>query len=222
MVQLLPPRVMALFPHGVLNVHPSLLPQYRGPLPVFWTYYNQERVSGVTVHFIDAGEDMGDIVKQARIPIAFGESSRSFLSQCAEKAAPLVVEALDDMRHGSLERRPQRSLSCPFRARFLKPGENPIAWNDWPIERIFHTLQGGGSLDLLPPRRFPLALMHWRVAGYDACPGTAGDAAVRWSGGCVCVVLRQGRIFLQPVPSVSQVWRGLRDWWRSSTREHSR
>lgn len=213
-VQLLPTRIMALFPRGILNVHPSLLPQYRGPLPVFWAYYHLDRVSGVTVHFIDAGVDTGDIVKQARLPIAFGETGRSFLTRCAEVAASLVVEALDEMQRGTLERRPQNALSRPIRARFLRPGENPIAWHDWPIERIFHTLRGSDNLDLLPPRRFPLTLVRWRVTGYDKRAGGNVEPIIKWSGGRVCVVLRQGRIFLRPIPSFTQARRGLWAWRR--------
>src|SRR5207247_1228061 len=64
MAQLLPIDVVRRFPGGILNLHPSLLPKYRGPSPTFWEFWHREPEGGVTIHFIDEGEDTGDIVGQ--------------------------------------------------------------------------------------------------------------------------------------------------------------
>lgn len=66
--RLLPERIFGRFRLGVLNYHPSLLPAYRGPLPLLWQYFFEEPQMGVSVHLIDAGEDTGDIVAQQALP----------------------------------------------------------------------------------------------------------------------------------------------------------
>jgi methionyl-tRNA formyltransferase len=61
---LLPPRALAIPPLGCVNIHPSLLPRYRGPSPTAWAILNGETTFGITIHYMDAGIDTGDIVAQ--------------------------------------------------------------------------------------------------------------------------------------------------------------
>ncbi|KPV50108.1 hypothetical protein SE17_28890, partial [Kouleothrix aurantiaca] len=70
----LPPALIALPPHGTLNVHPSLLPAHRGPAPLFWAFRAGEDSSGVTIHQMDADLDSGPIVRQARFALPDGMS----------------------------------------------------------------------------------------------------------------------------------------------------
>lgn len=63
---LLPPDVVALAPYGAVNLHPSLLPSYRGRAPLNWAILNGERELGLTAHFVDEGIDSGDIIEQVR------------------------------------------------------------------------------------------------------------------------------------------------------------
>jgi methionyl-tRNA formyltransferase len=204
MAQFLPPSVIDAFPRGILNAHPSLLPAYRGPNPLFWAYYHQEPTAGITIHFIDVGEDTGDIVKQGEVPIAFGERVKKVEGRCAELASLLMTEALDEMARGTLKRQSQRTLPCPFRARNLAPGDNPIPWRDWPIERVYHTLRGAdGFFDLLPHRPFPLNLMRWRIDSLEKRAGVAADPVIARSGTRYFVTHPEGRIYLRPRPSLS-------------------
>jgi len=69
MTQLLRKEAFSIPPLGSINLHPSLLPLYRGPNPWFWQYHKMEREGGVTVHFIDEKEDSGEIIGQAPYPI---------------------------------------------------------------------------------------------------------------------------------------------------------
>jgi methionyl-tRNA formyltransferase len=217
MAQLLPERIFQQFPRGVLNVHPSLLPNYRGPLAVFWAYYHQEPTIGLTVHFIDAGEDTGDIVKQKELTVGFGEDTRSLAARYADVAGDLVLEALEEVAGGAVSRRPQRHLPCPFRARFLKPGENPIDWEAWPIERIFHVLRGAnGTMDLLPRRHFPLSLFEWDVSRYEKGEAQPARLGIRRAGLRHYVAVREGRIYLRPRFSAWQARCALREVLRGS------
>ena len=65
----IPAALVALAPHGGINVHPSLLPRHRGPDPYFWTLYREDAETGVTVHRITEGYDEGPMLLQRRVPV---------------------------------------------------------------------------------------------------------------------------------------------------------
>lgn len=70
---LLKKEIFSLPQYGSINIHPSLLPQYRGINPWFWIYFNMERKSGVTIHKIDEKEDHGEIIAQSSFEIQWGD-----------------------------------------------------------------------------------------------------------------------------------------------------
>ena len=70
--QLLKPAMLAAARFGAVNLHPSLLPAYRGPAPLFWTYRDGAAESGLTVHRVGPGEDDGAILAQTAVPVPFG------------------------------------------------------------------------------------------------------------------------------------------------------
>jgi methionyl-tRNA formyltransferase len=83
---LLPENIFEKPQYGSINIHPSLLPQYRGANPWFWIYYYMETKSGVTIHKIDKYEDHGDILAQMSFPVVIG-SPLLLLQKEAEKVA---------------------------------------------------------------------------------------------------------------------------------------
>lgn len=85
------------------NLHPSLLPRYRGPCPFFWVLLNGERETGVTVHYITDQLDQGDIVLQKRIPIMRDETQGSLREKLAVLSAVAVRELLGNLVKGSLQ-----------------------------------------------------------------------------------------------------------------------
>ena len=83
-----PPAIAALPP--MLNVHPSLLPSYRGANPAFWQIRNNEQHSGVTMHHIDAGVDTGPVVAQQEFPIATWMNRADLMAAAAEVAVQML------------------------------------------------------------------------------------------------------------------------------------
>jgi len=77
-----------------VNVHPSLLPSYKGPNPFFWTIKNGEEFSGVTIHELESEFDSGDIWSQQTVPLDFDETQGSLRLKLSEAAGELVVETL--------------------------------------------------------------------------------------------------------------------------------
>lgn len=177
MNQLLKPEVFTVPPLGAINVHPSLLPQYRGPNPLFWQYYYGDLQAGVTVHQIDAGADTGDILQQASFDIPLGASLKSQMPHYQRLTNNLLTQALRDLRGGFAEPKAQPEQEGLVTAPRLKPAEGQIDWQGWSLERTWHVLRGfEGGLGLLPPAGH---FRRWVIGEIQA------DASSRLSPGSI-------------------------------------
>ena len=83
---------------ATINAHPSLLPQYRGPNPYFWTIRNGEQVSGVTFHLMDKGFDTGAILAQEEVKIYPSDTGKSLKERTVLTARGVVCELLKALR----------------------------------------------------------------------------------------------------------------------------
>lgn len=92
--------------YGILNVHGSLLPDYRGCMPSFWYLYNDEEYGGATVHYMSAKIDDGDIVAQDKVYIGDCQSMFELMKRTKEVGGEMMVKALQDLENGTLERLP--------------------------------------------------------------------------------------------------------------------
>jgi methionyl-tRNA formyltransferase len=130
--RLLPPEMLGIPRLGCLNLHPSLLPAYRGPEPLFWQFYYGETHTGVTLHWMDEHADMGDIVSQAEVPFPDGISLAQAERLTAQAGAELLLRALGDPEQ--LPRTPQTGGSYhphPISDDFAIP-------TTWTVKRAFN------------------------------------------------------------------------------------
>ena len=104
---LLPQEVLTVFPNGIINLHFSLLPAYRGAAPVQRALLDGVAVTGVTTFVIDAGMDTGPLLLAAEVPVHPDEDSGALTARLAEVAGRLAVETLDAMEAGQVQPRPQ-------------------------------------------------------------------------------------------------------------------
>ena len=143
MSELLRKNIWSLPRLGTINLHPSLLPSYRGPNPFFAMYADMTPEGGVTVHYIDDGEDTGDILAQASFPIPLEMRSSEFVRITQERGAALMVEVLEKLASGETAGTRQPTTSPTPRAQNLTIKEmwERIDWDSWPTERIFHCLR---------------------------------------------------------------------------------
>jgi methionyl-tRNA formyltransferase len=168
----LPKPVLDLPGHGFLNLHPSLLPHYRGPHPLFWSFRQGEPVVGVTLHVMDQGLDTGDIVLQTPLALRDGISGAEAEQLLAQAGAELIIQAIQLMVGGDLPRRPQ----VPSGSYYPAPGSADFELDrTWTARRAFNFMRGtagwGRKYRLkIAGRR--LALTH--AASFDA---TAEQAA---------------------------------------------
>jgi methionyl-tRNA formyltransferase len=142
-----PPALLELPRYGCLNLHPSLLPAYRGPAPLFWIARQDERLSGVTLHFLDRGVDSGDIVAQASFERPDGISETELERRCAEAGAALLLEAIRQLDQGkTLPRQPQPESQASY---FPWPGEaDYVVPTRWSARRAFNFLRGAAQWPL--------------------------------------------------------------------------
>jgi methionyl-tRNA formyltransferase len=96
----LPPSFLSAPKLGCLNLHPSLLPKYRGAAPINWSLINGEERTGITVIRMNDRMDAGDIVLQDGVEIRPGENAGSLESRLAELGSGLMLRALADVASG--------------------------------------------------------------------------------------------------------------------------
>jgi methionyl-tRNA formyltransferase len=105
--RIIPKWMLDLPRFGNLNLHGSLLPQYRGAAPIQWAVAHGEPVTGVTTMRIDEGLDTGDILLQREMAVAPDATSEDLYPLLAEMGAALIVETLEGLASGSIAPRKQ-------------------------------------------------------------------------------------------------------------------
>jgi folate-dependent phosphoribosylglycinamide formyltransferase PurN/lipid II:glycine glycyltransferase (peptidoglycan interpeptide bridge formation enzyme) len=112
--QILKPPILAVPRLGSINVHPSLLPSYRGPDPCYWVLANRETVTGVTIHYIEPRIDAGDIVAQTTLPVERHETETSLRAKASEAAARLLAQTVPLFQHGRVAGSPQDESKASY------------------------------------------------------------------------------------------------------------
>ena len=122
------PKFMALFPMGGINVHPSLLPKYRGCAPVPAAILNMEKETGVSVQKLAQQMDTGDLLLQEKIALDGTENSESFLAKAAQISLQMVKTVLEKYAAGNTEGVKQTGESSY--SQMLKKEDGLIDWTD--------------------------------------------------------------------------------------------
>lgn len=135
----LPPALLAVPRLGALNLHPSPLPELRGPEPLFWAFYEGRERTAVTLHWMDEGLDTGPIALQQPLALPLGLSWEAAEAAAADLGAAMLGEAVALLADGALPRLPQRPGGS------LRPAPRPADFAidpAWPAERAFRLLRG--------------------------------------------------------------------------------
>jgi len=131
---MLQPPLLALPRRGALSMHGSLLPKYRGRVPVNWAIIHGERETGATLHYMAEKPDAGDIVAQTRVPILPDDTAGEVFEKVTLAAEMTLDEALPQLIAGTAPRRMQDlRLGAYFGGR--KPEDGRIDWMQ-PARRV--------------------------------------------------------------------------------------
>ncbi|MBI2669615.1 MAG: methionyl-tRNA formyltransferase [Candidatus Yanofskybacteria bacterium] len=116
--KLIPPEIFNLPEYGTLNIHPSLLPKYRGPSPIQTAILNGDTETGVTIMKVDEDMDHGDIVATGNWQLAIGNAYQEIHDQLAKFGAELLIKTLPDYLAGKIKPRPQDHTRATYTHKF--------------------------------------------------------------------------------------------------------
>lgn len=140
----LPAVLLALPRLGCLNLHPSALPELRGPEPLFWAFQRGLAQTAVSLHWMDAEFDTGPLALQAPLPLPSAMSWREAEHAAGQLGAQLLVRALPALAIGSLPRQPQRGQASYAPT----PGPSDFRIEPyWPAVRAFRFMRGTAAWD---------------------------------------------------------------------------
>ncbi len=161
--QIIPQTILDIPPHGIINVHASLLPKYRGAAPIQWAIARGESRTGVTTMRVDAGLDTGDILMKWETEIGEEETAVELGARLAVAGADLLLRTLAELR--AITPEPQDDSQATY-APILKKDDGRVDWRLSPRE-ILNRIRGfvpwPGCYGLLHGRRFHV----WKGARAD-------------------------------------------------------
>lgn len=112
---------------GSINIHASLLPEYRGSAPIQWAIINRERETGVTTMFMDEGLDTGDILLSSKLEIAQDDTSATLHDRLAKLGASLLIKTIKNIETEEIMPIPQDHKKATY-APLLKKNDGHITW----------------------------------------------------------------------------------------------
>lgn len=126
--KIIPQSILDLPKLGCINVHPSLLPKYRGPSPIQSAILNQETETGVSIMMLDDKMDHGPILAQASMVLNADETATSLRSKVVEIGSPLLVETIKKLAAGEIKPQPQDDEQATI-CKLFEKADGRIDWS---------------------------------------------------------------------------------------------
>lgn len=136
--QIIPESVLQAIPLGILNLHPSLLPKYRGPAPVVHAILSGDKTTGISLMRLDAGVDTGPLLAQKKVVLAQSDNTSTLNEKLIKIGADLLIKTLPAYLTGKIKPQPQKGT--PSFAPKINKGMGRIDWSQSPIH-ILHQIQ---------------------------------------------------------------------------------
>jgi methionyl-tRNA formyltransferase len=185
-------EILDLPPLGALNMHGSLLPKYRGRVPVNWAVLHGEKETGVTLHYMVKRADAGDIVDQEAVAIGPRETALEVFRKVTAAARRLLERQIEPLKQGAAPRRRQVEAEASYFGG-RKPDDGRIDWSQ-SAAAIFNLIRAvthpyPGAFTVADGRR----LYVWWAEPAAACQGKPGvvcsTAPLRVATGDGCLEL---------------------------------
>ena len=163
--QYIPKRLISIASHEAINVHPSLLPIYRGAAPIQWALINGDVQTGVSIITVAEKMDAGEILKQETLVIDETDTAATLHDRCADLGARLLVETIDDIASGSITSYAQDE-SKVVEVRKLTKADGIIDWHQ------------------------PAVAIHNQIRAFNPWPGSrctlpSGEVLLIWKAVCI-------------------------------------
>ena len=160
--RILPQTFLDVAKYGSINVHGSLLPKYRGAAPIQWAVLNGDKTTGVSVQYMAAAMDAGDVIASRETEIGEFETSGELFDRLKTLGAELLVETVRKIASGDAVRVPQNETDATY-TKMLHKEMCPIDWNKSPREIVKHIC----GLDPWPVATAELDGVSFRVFGAE-------------------------------------------------------
>ncbi len=138
--QILPGELLKIPRLGAVNLHPSLLPKYRGAAPIPWAIINDEKLTGLTTFLIDEGMDTGPVLLQKELPIAEDDTAGTLTEKLAKMAPELALQTLEGLEIGTLKPRPQDGHEASYAPK-IKDELGKLDWRE-SAEKLHNLIRG--------------------------------------------------------------------------------
>ena len=173
--RMLPEVVWSMPPQGTINVHGSLLPQYRGAAPIHWAVMNGETETGVTTFRLQHAIDTGDILLQSKLDIGPTETTGELYLRMMYAGAELLVKTLAALETGNLVARPQPKESEIKHAPKLSKQHGQIDWHQT-MNSILNQIRGlspmPSAYTFMAGKQLKVHLAHAVESNGEGNPGT--------------------------------------------------
>lgn len=174
--QILPENILNIPPYGCINVHGSLLPKYRGASPMQMAVVNGEKVTGITVMYMEKGLDSGDMILKKEVEITLQDTYGTLHDKMCVVGADALIQALDMIEKGTVKAEKQDDSLATYTHRIEK-GNAQIVW-ERPSYQTVNTIRGFNPI----PGAFSFyndeMMKIWsavEVIGYEGTPGEIVD-----------------------------------------------
>ena len=160
--RILPQAFLDVAKYGSINVHGSLLPKYRGAAPIQWAVLNGDKTTGVSVQYMAAAMDAGDVIASRETEIGDFETAGELFDRLKTLGAELLAETVRKIASGSVIRVPQNEADATY-TKMLDKNMSPIDWNKSPREIVKHIC----GLNPWPVATTELGGVSFRVFGAE-------------------------------------------------------
>lgn len=163
--KILPKEIIEIPKLGCINVHGSLLPQYRGAAPIQWAVLNGDKQTGITTMYMDEGMDTGDMILEQKVEIGEDETTGELWYRLSKIGANLLVKTLKLIENGKAprEKQPENYTLAPM----LKKEMARINWQEQTSEQIKNLVRGlnpiMGAYSMLNGKK----IKFWKVQKTD-------------------------------------------------------
>ena len=206
---ILRPSLLAIPKHGMINVHPSLLPELRGAAPIEWAIINGLEKTGVTIMRMDAGMDTGPILHQIPHHIPDDVTAGELAEHLAEMGAQALVEALAMLEQEGLKARPQHGAHATYAPKLTREIAR-IPWGE-PAERIARLIRG---LDPKPGAWTELDGREVKLFGARVAEGRAAPGQVLTADGGLVIAAGGGAVAIDAVQPAGKAPMTAAEWIR--------
>ena len=206
---ILRPSLLAIPRHGMINVHPSLLPELRGAAPIEWAIINGLEKTGVTIMRMDAGMDTGPILHQIPHYVPDDVTAGELAEHLAEMGAQALVEALAMLEQEGLEARPQDGAHATYAPKLTREIAR-IPWEE-PAERIARLIRG---LDPKPGAWTELDGREVKLFGARVAEGRGVPGQVLTADGGLVIAAGGGALAIDEVQPAGKAPMTAAEWIR--------